>query len=1212
MLFNRVEQICIIVLTITGLVAVCSLRGQSVWHVSPAGNNSNPGTAGQPLKNIAAALDSAAVGDTIKVTAGNYAENLITQTQVILLGGFSSDFTTRDLFLHASVIEPVGGTILEDAQSSTIDGFVADGNSGAGTAFLVTGGHAVLTHNIVRRISASGGTGIEVTPTGAATIKNNTLANNLLSGGGVIVYAIDINGNADSSSIVQNNITYNNNVGIHISPDRVTDGYNCSYANTFMDWDGTFGSQGSTDISADPRFIHLLNGDFRLKASSPCNDVGNPADDYSTEPAPNGGRIDMGAYGGTSRATSTSANLPAYVSTTGSDANPGTFDMPYLTIQKALDNAIGDTIKVAAGIYNEGLITSSVVVVLGGYTETFADTNRDFFSNRTILNAVSATMMYDAFGCTFDGLWLDGGTTVAERGIEGFAGTTIRHTVITKVRKSPGYAVYLNETGFVINNLIWDNIYGIYLESSATGSTVKNNIIGKGSFGIINHAAAGIARYNDLYTNSFNYSGTYTSPGTGDLGVNPLFENETNGDFRLKSGSPCIDAGDPNDDASEETAPNDTRIDMGAYGGTKNSVAPPNPAPAAPQLLSAQAGNGSVTLRWVKNSELDVMRYRIYQSGNPNASVLVDSIAATDTVRTRSGLTNGNTYYFRIRAIDSAFNASSYSNELSATPTLSGDNTSPQLSDVSYPSSVAGGADANVSVTATDNTLLQTVSLKYKQTSQTAYQTAAMTLSTGSTYSGSVPGTAATHEGLLFYVEATDTAGNLARTDTFRIAVNFSVFRSDEVDSEYPSGVPDGRWRLVSVPGIKVTYPISEAFSSIGSAGENRWLAFDETGANISSGSIETGHGFWFKEVLSGSNVMPASGSGTSADPGGFDIVLHPGWNIIGNPYAFPISFSLPQGASLYSGPYQYGGLDVEIEGWGNPLTPVPTLKPFGGYALKNNTGSQQTIRLAVNQISILKTHAAPSFSSIPVAIQIKAMADYHGMILGDLFNFAIATTGDEFYEVPEPPHVGEFVSVSFSDRRLAVAPVSFNPQGHAWTFTVESVSGIQNLRWCYEALNLPPGYRIAWYDVSNNRSIENVGAGEWLGLPASGDLKTRLRLIVGTDTFVQDELARIAASLPQAFMMYPNYPNPFNPRTTITFDVSERSRVHLAVFNALGQHVATLINGVLDPGNHRIVWDGRDHSGTSAASGVYFYCLRAVRPDGRSWSATRRMLLLK
>ena len=66
------------------------------------------------------------------------------------------------------------------------------------------------------------------------------------------------------------------------------------------------------------------------------------------------------------------------------------------------------------------------------------------------------------------------------------------------------------------------------------------------------------------------------------------------------------------------------------------------------------------------------------------------------------------------------------------------------------------------------------------------------------------------------------------------------------------------------------------------------------------------------------------------------------------------------------------------------------------------------------------------------------------------------------------------------------------------------------------------------------------------------------------------------------------NYPNPFNPSTTIRFDLPEAGEVELAVYNVRGQRVATLAKGMYDQGEHAIEWDGLDHRGTGVSSGVY------------------------
>ncbi len=70
------------------------------------------------------------------------------------------------------------------------------------------------------------------------------------------------------------------------------------------------------------------------------------------------------------------------------------------------------------------------------------------------------------------------------------------------------------------------------------------------------------------------------------------------------------------------------------------------------------------------------------------------------------------------------------------------------------------------------------------------------------------------------------------------------------------------------------------------------------------------------------------------------------------------------------------------------------------------------------------------------------------------------------------------------------------------------------------------------------------------------------------------------------------NYPNPFNPSTTIEFSIQNDSQIELSVFNIKGQKIKTLAQNEFTRGNHSIIWNGDDESGKSVSSGIYFYKL--------------------
>lgn len=95
---------------------------------------------------------------------------------------------------------------------------------------------------------------------------------------------------------------------------------------------------------------------------------------------------------------------------------------------------------------------------------------------------------------------------------------------------------------------------------------------------------------------------------------------------------------------------------------------------------------------------------------------------------------------------------------------------------------------------------------------------------------------------------------------------------------------------------------------------------------------------------------------------------------------------------------------------------------------------------------------------------------------------------------------------------------------------------------------------------------------------------------------------------IPNVFNLERNYPNPFNPTTTISFSVAQTtSDVSLEIFNIKGQKVKTLYSGIAEEGKHSIVWNGEDENNKSVSSGIYFYKLTTGKKE-----LTRKMLMLK
>jgi len=108
-----------------------------------------------------------------------------------------------------------------------------------------------------------------------------------------------------------------------------------------------------------------------------------------------------------------------------------------------------------------------------------------------------------------------------------------------------------------------------------------------------------------------------------------------------------------------------------------------------------------------------------------------------------------------------------------------------------------------------------------------------------------------------------------------------------------------------------------------------------------------------------------------------------------------------------------------------------------------------------------------------------------------------------------------------------------------------------------------------------------------------------------------QGAIDEVAA--PERIALYPVYPNPFNPSTTINFAMPEAGNVTLRIYSLTGQLVKTLVDGKMRAGRHNVSWNGRDQAGAVVASGIYFYQLVAQKESGEAaFTQVRRMVLVK
>ncbi len=145
-----------------------------------------------------------------------------------------------------------------------------------------------------------------------------------------------------------------------------------------------------------------------------------------------------------------------------------------------------------------------------------------------------------------------------------------------------------------------------------------------------------------------------------------------------------------------------------------------------------------------------------------------------------------------------------------------------------------------------------------------------------------------------------------------------------------------------------------------------------------------------------------------------------------------------------------------------------------------------------------------------------------------------------------------------------------------------------------YDAITLMMG-------VYNHPNDDSNGAVYFLDYPLMSVFSSRTSLASGAGYSEETPDAGLRTCLKG------NYPNPFNPETSINFSLKEETQASVTVYNMKGQKVKTLVNEFMTSGDHSIVWNGKDDNGSDVSSGVYFYKLTT-----KNYSQINKMILMK
>jgi len=139
-----------------------------------------------------------------------------------------------------------------------------------------------------------------------------------------------------------------------------------------------------------------------------------------------------------------------------------------------------------------------------------------------------------------------------------------------------------------------------------------------------------------------------------------------------------------------------------------------------------------------------------------------------------------------------------------------------------------------------------------------------------------------------------------------------------------------------------------------------------------------------------------------------------------------------------------------------------------------------------------------------------------------------------------------------------------------------------------------PTGNSGVYYDGGTFRTVFTTL--EFAGMQDGTTPSTKVEFLYRVLNFlgVPSGIGQAQFGIPKVFDLKPNYPNPFNPSTTIKYQLPKAVDVQLEIYNILGQRVKTLVNKKAEPGYYEVVWDGTNDFGQKVASGLYIYRIKA------------------
>jgi hypothetical protein len=435
-------------------------------------------------------------------------------------------------------------------------------------------------------------------------------------------------------------------------------------------------------------------------------------------------------------------------------------------------------------------------------------------------------------------------------------------------------------------------------------------------------------------------------------------------------------------------------------------------------------------------------------------------------------------------------------------------------------------------------------------------------------------------------------------------------------------------------------------FDSEGKYEKSQWRLFSykggdapyrEYGEESGSFDIQEGRSYWL--IMQSKKTIDVGTGKTAPVDQNFRIPLSAGWTDMGIPFNFSgegdtgvyvgdiLDSSQLSAETYYFYTYDMNGGYIPLF---DPLTQShyrdSVLCPWRGYTVYSSKEGN-VVNLPPISRKYSHTSLTPGSKRLSKGSWLLEVSTRSGKA-GDLYNGIGSRPGMKGLSsyIPEPtslhPEVSLYTYHQVSAQESVAVSYSFRDtlgEGWMWSIGLRNYAGENrdmevrfNLRG-----ELPDGYGEVAVDPAVqgvvDLSKDSVLTVKMRGVEGDeGSVEHELKVIVGTPSYVAQCLREL--KFPVEFCLRPGYPNPFNPVTTIRFEVPYMSplpEVDLRIYDCSGRLVKVLYKGETRAGYYRVMWTGRDHADRPVSSGIYFVQMTAHSAH-LSFRNTSKLNLLK